>query len=121
MDHILFIEKVKSEKKNEYLEYHKHAWPKLLESIKAAGIEREIIWINGDCLYLYFMAENFDKSMLKLNSSQIFKQWNRKMSPLMNEIQNYSEGQIIKLDKVFDLEEQIEISQKYNKILKQQK
>lgn len=108
MEHVLFIQKVKPEKRDEYLEAHRNAWPELLEEIKASGVEREIIWIRDDTLYIYVMAENFDEALGKQGESDIFKKWVRKMGPLLAEMQDYSEkGKIIKLEKVFDLEEQL--------------
>jgi L-rhamnose mutarotase len=108
MEHVLFIQKVKPEKKEEYLEAHRKVWPELLREIRASGVEREIIWIDGETLYVYVMAENFDEALGKQGNSDVFKKWVEKMDPLLAEMQDYSEeGKIVKLDKVFDLEEQL--------------
>jgi len=54
------------------------------------------------------MAEDFDKAMLNLRSTEIFKEWIKKMTPFLDEIQAYSkDGKIVKIKKVFDLEEQL--------------
>ena len=46
--------------------------------------------------------------MAKLSKKQIFKDWIRKIEPLLEVIQDFSsKGKVIKLEKIFDLEEQI--------------
>ena len=108
MEHVLFIQRVKKDKKDDYIKAHKECWPKLLKAIRESGIEREIIWMLENTTYIYMMAENFNKAMEKLEEKKIFKDWIVKMSPLFEEMQDYSKkGKIIKLDKVFDLEEQL--------------
>ena len=108
MDHVLFIQKVKKDKKDKYIEYHKRCAQDLLKEINNAGIEREIIWINDEQLIVYIMARNFDISMDILSEKEIFKDWLVLMSPLLSEVQDYSEkGKIIKLQEVFNLEKQI--------------
>lgn len=107
MEHILFIQKVKKDKREEYIKYHKNCFPEVLKEIKASGIEREMIWMSGDTIIIYAMADNFDKSMEKLKKTDVFKKWIDLMTPLLSEIQDYSEdGEIKKIEKVFDLEEQ---------------
>jgi L-rhamnose mutarotase len=108
MEHVLFIQKVKPDRKEEYLEAHRKVWPELLSEIRTSGVEREIIWIDGETLYVYVMAENFDAALGKQGKSEIFRKWVEKMDPLLGEMQDYSEeGKIVKLEKVFDLEEQL--------------
>jgi L-rhamnose mutarotase len=114
MEHVLFIQKVKHEKREEYIGDHREAWPSLLKAIKESGIEREMIWINGNDTYLYIMAENFDKAMAELAEKRVFQDWLKKMGPLLAVMQDYSEeGKVVKLEKVFDLEKQLGESEKY--------
>ena len=60
MEDVLFVQEVKANSRKKYIHAHKNAWPELLKTIKSVGIEREIIWIDGNKLYLYFMVNNFD-------------------------------------------------------------
>jgi len=109
MEHVMFIQKTKKDKREEYIESHKKVWPDVLKAHRDAGIKRELIWMKGDYLYLYIMAENFNEAMEKLKKTDIFKKWIREMAPLLDEIQDFSSnGQVIRLEKVFDLEEQLE-------------
>jgi len=107
--HIMFMQKVKSEKKEEYISAHKAAWPELLRAIKDSGIDREMIWLFGDYVCIYMMAEDFDDAMLRLSKTDIFKKWSELMGPLLEEMQDYSQGggNVITLEKVFDLEVQL--------------
>ena len=104
----MFVQKIKEAKRDEYIEAHRECWKELLKAMKEAGTEREIIWLYGNNVMIYVMAEDFDKSMAKLAKKQVFKDWIAKMEPLLDVIQNYSEeGKVIKLEKVFDLEAQL--------------
>lgn len=108
MDHVLFIQKVRPEKRQEYIEAHRQAWPELLKVLRDSGVERELIWIQGDTLYIYVMAPDFHKAIEGQGRTEVFQRWVRKMQPLLAEMQDYSEGgKVVTLEKVFDLEEQL--------------
>ena len=108
MEHIVFIQKVKKDKKEKYLKYHKECPKALMEVIKNSGIKREIIWINEEQLIVYIMSDDFEKAMARLVKQSVFKNWTSLMEPLLSEMQDYSQdGKIKNLQKVFDLEEQL--------------
>ena len=108
MEHVMFVQEVKPDKKDEYIDVHRNAWPDLLVAIKESGIEREMIWLHGNNIYIYMMSEDFDRAMSTLAEKQVFKDWIEKMEPLLAMMQDYSgEGNVIRLDKVFDLEKQL--------------
>ena len=115
-EHVMFIQRLKPDKKEEYIKAHQEIWPDLLKAHKEAGIAREIIWIFGDYLILYIMSTNFKEAMNNLSETKIFKEWINYMSQLLDEIQDYSLGKtnIITLEKVFDLEKQLEDLEKSN-------
>lgn len=111
MEYVLFVQKVKKDKKGEYVKAHKECWPELLKAIKESGIERLMIWLLENNVLIHTMAEDFDSAMAKLAKRKVFKDWIAKMDPLMDERQDYSgKGNIIGLDKVFDLEAQLKES-----------
>jgi L-rhamnose mutarotase len=108
MEHVLFTQKVNPQKKGEYIEAHRKVWPDLLRLIRDSGVQREIIWIKDETLYVYIMAENFNQALGYQGETRLFQKWIEKMQPLLSEIQDYSEeGKIVRLEKVFDLEEQL--------------
>ena len=107
-EHVLFIQKVRKGKKDDYIDTHKKVWPDLLKAIKESGIDREIIWMLEDKIIIYMMSKDFDSAMQKLGETEIFKKWIEKMDPLLDLMQDYSgKGNIIRLDTIFDLEEQL--------------
>jgi L-rhamnose mutarotase len=107
-EHVLFIQQVRKGKKDDYIDTHKKVWPDLLKAIKESGIDREIIWMFEDKIIIYMMSKDFDSSMQKLGETGIFKKWIEKMDPLLDIMQDYSgKGNIIRLDTIFDLEEQL--------------
>ena len=108
MEHILFIQRVKPEKKEEYIQAHRKVWPDLLKLIRDSGVKRELIWIQDETLYIYVMAEDFDRALGYQGEQKLFQEWVAKMGPLLAEMQDFSEeGKIVKLENVFDLEEQL--------------
>jgi L-rhamnose mutarotase len=108
MEHVLFVQKVKKEKKEEYIKYHKECWPELLNAIKKSGIEREIIWIFEEQILVYLMAEDIDDAMDQLSKTEVFKKWTKLMAQVLDEMQDYSaKGKIVKLEEVFHLERQL--------------
>lgn len=107
MAHVMFMQKVKPEKRDEYIKVHRECWPELLKAIKESGIERELIWMNGNDILVYMMAENFNEAMKNLNRKEIFKKWLEKMDGLMDTLPDF-DGGVKQLENVFDLENQLE-------------
>ena len=116
MEHVMFLQKVKEEKREEYIKYHKEAWKELLIATKKAGFERQILWLLGNNVLIYSMAEDFNQAISNLKKTDIFKKWQKKMDELLEEAQDYSEkGKILELEKIYDLEMQLESFGNYKK------
>ena len=80
----------------------------MLKAIKESGIERNIIWLYKDEILIYSMSKNFNDSMAKLSKKMIFKKWIKRMKSLLDVMQDFSsKGKATKLEKIFDLEEQL--------------
>ncbi len=108
MEHALFVQKVRKERRGEYLKAHREPPPELIRTLHDSGFQREIIWMEGETTYIYVMAEDVDASFARLTATPIFKSWVQKMEPLLAVMQDYSgSGSIAKLQKVFDLEEHL--------------
>jgi L-rhamnose mutarotase len=109
MEHVLFVQKVRPEKKSEYIEAHNNPPADLLRVLRDSGVQREIIWIQGENIYIYVMSDDFKKAITNQGRTSIFQRWVQKMKPLLSEIQDYSgEGSVVQLRKIFDLEEQLQ-------------
>lgn len=108
MENVIFIQKVKEDKKEEYVKFHKNCWPELLKAIEESGIKRQIIWLYGENIIIYMMAENFDHSISELSKKKVFKDWDAIMNLLLDEKQDYfGKGKITKLNQIFNFEEQL--------------
>jgi L-rhamnose mutarotase len=108
VEHVLFVQKVRPEKKDHYIEAHSNPPSDLLRVLRDSGVQREIIWIQGENLFVYVMSEDFGKAVANQGRTRIFQDWVQRMKPLLSEIQDYSgEGTVVRLQKVFDLEEQL--------------
>ncbi|MHB8279408.1 MAG: L-rhamnose mutarotase [Candidatus Humimicrobiaceae bacterium] len=108
MEHVIFVQKVREDKKEEYVKVHKEAWKELLLETKKAGFERQILWLLDNNVLIYSMVENFDEAISKLKKTDTFKKWQAKMEELLEEAQDFSEeGTVIRLEKIYDLEEQL--------------
>jgi len=104
----MFVQKVRDDRKKEYVKIHREAWKELLFETKKAGFERQILWLFGNNILIYSMAENFDEAITRLEKTDVHKKWQAKMETLLSEAQDFSDsGRIIKLEKIYDLEEQI--------------
>ena len=108
MEHILYKQVIKRGYKAEYKDRHAKCWYSLMKEIKASGIRRELIWLDGNNIYIYMMGRDINKSLKKLTCTKAFKAWNESMKPLLSVIQDASADKDIKyLNKVFDLESQL--------------
>ena len=104
----MFIQKVREDKKEEYVKIHREAWKELLLETRKAGFERQILWLLDNNVLIYSMAENFDEAISKLKKTDTFKKWQAKMETLLEKAQDFSEsGKVIRLEKIYDLEEQL--------------
>jgi L-rhamnose mutarotase len=108
MEHILYKQILKPGCKEEYVRRHSKCWPSLLTTIRKSGIKRELIWLDGDNIYIYMMAPDIGAALRKLTNTSAFKKWNGEMSAMLSLIQGYSENrEVDSLPKVFDLESQL--------------
>jgi len=59
--------------------------------------------MNGNTIIIYIMTEDFQKSIASLVEKPVYKKWNEKMGLLLAETQDFEGGNVIQLEKVFDL------------------
>jgi L-rhamnose mutarotase len=109
VEHVLFVQKVRPEKRDLYVQAHNNPPADLLRVLRDSGVQREVIWLQGENVYIYVMSDDFDRAIAAQGKSRIFQDWVQRMKPLLSEIQDFSgEGTVVRLQKVFDLEEQLE-------------
>jgi len=72
-NYVMFVQKIKSDKIEEHIKSHEKVWPELLKEIKKSGIEREMIWIFGDYIFLYMMSNDFKKAVIIYQKQKYFR------------------------------------------------
>ena len=94
MEHVMFVQKVREDKKEEYIRFHKEAWRELLIEAKKAGFERQILWLSGNYVLIYSMAEKGGRLAIPKNA----RTWHHAAASVMEFIRkkiswskNYSE------------------------------
>ena len=68
-----------------YAQWHLHPFPELYDLIRAAGIRRYTIWLDGADLLLTREAEDLTKGETLDMSNPVHKEWADTMTPLFDE------------------------------------
>ena len=70
---------LKPEKVDEYVQLHAHAWPEVLQMIKACNIRNYSISIRGTELYTYYeyVGENYDADMDRRAQDPTTQEWGK--------------------------------------------
>jgi len=103
-----FVNVIKDEFIKDYKKLHKNPWEEIPRAIKNAGAKELIIWIYGNLAIIYFECADIDKVYDELGKLDVISKWNATLKPWLIEspvINN--EGEVITLEKVFDLGEQL--------------
>lgn len=71
---VLFI---KPEKKEEYKEYHKNVWPKVLERIRKCNLGQYSVFMKDNMLFAYFIynGHDFEKDMESMAKDPEVQKW----------------------------------------------
>ena len=72
-----------------YEEYHRNAWPEVLEKLKASGVERMEIFRNGNHLFMYtLVSEDIDPEhgSRRYEGTARNKEWNDIMTSYMQKV-----------------------------------
>jgi L-rhamnose mutarotase len=77
MKRIAMLLKIRSGKKNDYLEVHKHVWPEILTALKDANIHNNSTFVNDDLLlmYLEYTGNDFAADWKKYGENPKFLEW----------------------------------------------
>jgi L-rhamnose mutarotase len=99
--------RLKPEKADEYINYHKAVWPEVLKMIKECNLANYSIFIKDHLLFAYFeyMGNDFDADMKKMASHTVTQQWWDVVKPLMEPIETRKEGEFwADMEEIFHLE-----------------
>ena len=75
---------LKEGKKEEYIRRHDEIWPKMVKTLKEAGICNYTIWLDGNELFGYYECEKGVEFALKYQKeSPVVAEWDESMKPIM--------------------------------------
>ena len=93
-----------------YKEYHRHAWPDVLDRLRAVGIVNMRIYLLGRRMFMYMeAADGFDPSrdFPKLNKVPRYREWDELMRTLQERAPEAGADEWwAAMEEVFDLSSQ---------------
>jgi L-rhamnose mutarotase len=97
------------EYKKQHREIHKGPYRELLKVIKASGVEQEAVFMHKNLAIIFYEAEDLDRAYERQESAKVAKEWNKLMSPMFASSYRFNVSEKLPvLEKVFDLNEQLE-------------
>jgi len=75
--------RLRPEKREEYLELHRNAWPQVEATITACGIRDFTIFVRGDVLVGYFayVGEDYDADQELMAADPVTREWWARTGP----------------------------------------
>lgn len=93
---------------NEYVGYHKNVWPKIIDSIKASGIEDMEIYITANRLFMIVDANDTfspEGKVKRDGENRLVEQWEALMWKYQQALPNAKPGEKwILMDRIFKLD-----------------
>jgi L-rhamnose mutarotase len=77
-----------------YRAAHRAVWPELIEEARRAGIRNHSVFMAGRTLFVYFEADDVEKSMAALRSNPVKARWDEYM-------REFLEPDVCPLEEVF--------------------
>ena len=93
---------LKEGKKEEYIRRHDEIWPKMVKTLKEAGICNYTIWLDGNELFGYYECEKGAAYAAKVQAeSPVVDRWNEFMRDVMTMDFDPETGTAVALQNVF--------------------
>ena len=99
-----FMGKVRAGKEPEYIEAHRSVWPDLIRAMHSAGVQREMVFMFANYLFVYLEAEDIDSANAKLAADPVNQRWDDFMEPLLEAPTGNSRELFHPMTEVFRLE-----------------
>ena len=79
----------------EYIRYHRNAWPAVNKMISECNIRNYSIYFKDDFLFAYFeyFGDNFDGDMQKMAADETTQKWWDVVKPLMEPVRTRKKGE----------------------------
>ena len=103
-----FINVLKKESINDYIDIHKKAWPEIMEAQKVVGVVESYIWIYKNLAIIVYKCDDINKVYSELGKMEVLKKWNKAVAPFIDSSPSLSfSGSLATLEKIFDLNQQL--------------
>jgi L-rhamnose mutarotase len=103
-----FINVLKEDHIDDYIEIHKNAWPEIMKAQKDVGVEEAYIWIYKNLAIIIYKCDDINRVYRELGEMEVLKNWNKAVAPFIDKSPSLSfSGNMDTLEKVFDLGQQI--------------
>jgi len=102
--HQALMGKLKPGKEQEYIDAHHRVWPDLIQAMRVAGVQREMVFMLGHYLFVYLEAEDIDSANAKLAADPTNQRWDAFMAPLLEPAISGSNELFPPMTEVFRLE-----------------
>lgn len=66
---------IKPECVEQYVEFHKNAWPEFLEALRDCGLHKEVAYLYGNKVILYMECEDIDELGKVFYEMDVWKRW----------------------------------------------
>ena len=100
-----FLEEYKALHRN----IHKGPYKELLQVIKQSGVEDEAVFMYKNLAVIFYEAEDLNGCYQRQGTAEVAKKWNELMAPMFASSYEFNASeQLPVLEKVFDLNEQLE-------------
>jgi L-rhamnose mutarotase len=86
--------RLRAERREEYIEYHRKVWPAVLATIEACNISNYSIFLHGDLLIAYFEyhGADLDTDMRKMAADPETQRWWSIMDPMQQLLPDVAPG-----------------------------
>lgn len=107
------VNTVREEKLREYAEDHRNMGGPVLRALKESGAEEECVFLCGNMAVICIKCEDINDFMFRFYRTPEGAGWGRRMQPYLSGSQCMNDDGTVKekaeyLEKVFDLDEQLE-------------
>jgi len=107
MKRVAFLLKVRKDRMEEYIEYHKHTWPEQVEALRRHGWHNYSLFMRDDGLLLgYFETPvSFQAALDGMAKEEINLKWQELMKPFFEILEGYRPDQsMLELQEIFHMD-----------------
>lgn len=82
MEQIAFVARLRPECKDDYIDAHQKFSAELKEKYLAAGVHQILLFLQGDQLFMYVEADDYEKARASLASDKLDQVWQKQVGPM---------------------------------------